>query len=141
MKNNRSTRSARPSAKNIHISQGGKDLTAQAGLISVVKIFRNYMKRKACYSCMTFKFLLTTTKPREISAPCVAKSIHSKRSIVNAILYVLKTACQWSMLGHDLPPWQSVCDHDRRWKKRWTVERTFAFWLMPKMDRNISFYS
>ncbi len=39
MKNNRSTRSARPSAKNIHISQGGRDLTAQAGLIPVVKFF------------------------------------------------------------------------------------------------------
>ena len=71
----------------------------------------------------------------------VPKSFHSKRSIVNAILYVLKTACQWRMLGHDLPPWQSVYDHYRRWKKRWTVERTFAFWLMPKMDCNIFFYS
>ena len=73
------------------------------------------------------------------SAPCVAKSIHSKHSIVNAILYVLKTGCQWRMLAHDLPPWKSLDDHYRRWKKRWIVERTFAFWLMPKMDRNISF--
>ncbi len=39
MKNKGSTRSARTSAKNIHISQGGRELTAQAGLIPVVKFF------------------------------------------------------------------------------------------------------
>ena len=39
MKNKHSTRSARTTAKNIHISQGGRDLTAQAGLIPVVKFF------------------------------------------------------------------------------------------------------
>ena len=38
MKNKHSTRSARTTAKNIHISQGGRDLTAQAGLIPVVKL-------------------------------------------------------------------------------------------------------
>ena len=70
-----------------------------------------------------------------VPPPAWPKSIHSKRSIVNAILYVVKTGCQWSMLAYDLPPWQSVCDHYRRWKKRRIVERTFAFWLMPKMDR------
>ena len=39
MKNKGNTRSARTKAKNIHISQGGRDLTAQAGLIPVVKFF------------------------------------------------------------------------------------------------------
>ncbi len=39
MKNKRSARSARTTAKNIHISQGGRDLSAQAGLIPVVKFF------------------------------------------------------------------------------------------------------
>ena len=39
MKNKRSTRSARTTAKNIHISQGGRDLSAQAGLIPFVKFF------------------------------------------------------------------------------------------------------
>ncbi len=37
MKNKGSARSARTKAKKIHISQGGRDLTAQAGLIPVVK--------------------------------------------------------------------------------------------------------
>ena len=39
MKNKGSARSARTKAKNIHISQGGRDLTAQAGLIPVVEFF------------------------------------------------------------------------------------------------------
>ncbi len=39
MKKKGSTRSARTKAKNNHISQGGRDLSAQAGLIPVVKFF------------------------------------------------------------------------------------------------------
>ncbi len=40
MKNKRSARSASTTAKNFHISQGGRDLSAQAGLIPVVKFLR-----------------------------------------------------------------------------------------------------
>jgi transposase len=40
------------------------------------------------------------------------------REITNAILYILKTGCQWRQLPHDLPPWQTVYDHFRRWQKR-----------------------
>jgi len=40
------------------------------------------------------------------------------REITNAILYVLKTGCQWRQLPHDLPPWKTVYYHFRRWQKR-----------------------
>jgi putative transposase len=40
------------------------------------------------------------------------------REITNAILYVLKTGCQWRNLPHDLPPWKTVYYHFRRWEKR-----------------------
>ncbi len=30
------------------------------------------------------------------------------RVIINAILYVVTTGCQWRMLPKDFPPWQSV---------------------------------
>jgi putative transposase len=43
--------------------------------------------------------------------------------IVNALLYVLKSGCQWEMIPHDFPPWESVYDHYRRWKKDGTLER------------------
>ena len=39
------------------------------------------------------------------SDPRGAKSIHSKHTIVNAVLYVVKSGCQWRMLPHDFPPW------------------------------------
>jgi transposase len=45
------------------------------------------------------------------------------REIVNALLYVLKNGCTWRALPHDFPPWESVYDHFRRWKKDGTLER------------------
>ena len=33
---------------------------------------------------------------------------HSRREIVNAILYVVRGGNQWRALPHDLPPWQTA---------------------------------
>jgi len=44
------------------------------------------------------------------------KGIHSKREMLNAIFYLLRTGCQWRQLPHDLPPWKSVYTQFRRWK-------------------------
>ncbi len=35
--------------------------------------------------------------------------------IVNAILYVNRTGCQWRMLPKDLPPWGTVCFYYWQW--------------------------
>ena len=35
--------------------------------------------------------------------------------IVNAILYVTRTGCQWRMLPRDFPPWQTVYGYFWRW--------------------------
>ena len=43
--------------------------------------------------------------------------------IVNAILYVVRTGCQWRMMPKDLPPWQTVYGYFRRWKKQGLWER------------------
>lgn len=32
----------------------------------------------------------------------------SRREILNAILYVLKTGCPWQLLPHDFPPYSTV---------------------------------
>jgi putative transposase len=42
--------------------------------------------------------------------------------IVNAILYVTRTGCQWRMMPKDLPPWQTVYGYFRRW----TLHRLWA---------------
>ena len=33
---------------------------------------------------------------------------HSRREMLNALLYIARTGCQWRMLPHDLPPWEAV---------------------------------
>ncbi len=48
---------------------------------------------------------------------------HPRREIVNAIFYLLRTGCAWRMLPHDLPPWQTVYRHFRRWSADGTVDR------------------
>ena len=46
------------------------------------------------------------------------KSIHDKRDIVNAILYLNKSGIQWRMLPKEYPNWKTVYDHYRRWNQR-----------------------
>jgi putative transposase len=43
------------------------------------------------------------------------KRRYSLREIVNGILYVVKTGCQWRMLPHDFPKWQLVYYYYRKW--------------------------
>ena len=38
------------------------------------------------------------------------------RSIINAMFYIVKSGCQWRMLPHQMPPWQTVYSHFRKWK-------------------------
>ena len=40
-----------------------------------------------------------------------------RRAIVNAILYVNRTGCQWRALPHDFPKWKSVYTVFWRWRK------------------------
>jgi putative transposase len=42
---------------------------------------------------------------------------HPRREIVNAILYVLRTGCQWRALPHDLPPWGTVHYYYRTFRR------------------------
>lgn len=47
---------------------------------------------------------------------------YTLREILNAILYILRAGCAWRMLPHDLPPWQTVYYHFRKWRKDGTWE-------------------
>ncbi len=48
---------------------------------------------------------------------------HARHEIINAIFYMLRTGCAWRHLPHDLPPWQTVYWHFRRWHDDGTVDR------------------
>ena len=43
--------------------------------------------------------------------------------IVNALLYVARTGCQWRALPHDFPPWTIVYWYFRCWKRDGTLNR------------------
>ncbi len=49
---------------------------------------------------------------------------HSKKSIVNAILYIVKGGVQWRLLPKDFPPWKTVYDHFSKWNKRGVWEKS-----------------
>ena len=46
------------------------------------------------------------TKPRKIDL----------YNVFNAVLYVLKTGCQWRSLPHDYPKWSTVYSYFKVWK-------------------------
>jgi len=57
------------------------------------------------------KFLDTTRKRK-----------YELREIVNAILYLVKTGCQWRMLPKDFPSWSLVYYYFCKWNKDGTIE-------------------
>jgi len=48
---------------------------------------------------------------------------HSRRQMVDAICYVLRSGCPWRMLPKDFPPWQAVYAQFRRWSDIELFER------------------
>lgn len=55
-------------------------------------------------------------RPRETDA----------REIVNAIFYVLKSGCDWRMLPHDFPVWQTVYEYFGNWRDDGTWKKIHA---------------
>ena len=68
--------------------------------------------------------------------PAGNKRKYEKRELVNAVLYLVKTGCQWRNLPTDFPKWKAVsmfyyrAQKNGKWDKvqpiRWIVERTFC---------------
>lgn len=48
---------------------------------------------------------------------------YALREIVNAILYLVKTGCQWRMLPADFPGWKIVYYYFSTWKKALIIEQ------------------
>jgi putative transposase len=46
-----------------------------------------------------------------------------RREVVNAILYSLRSGCQWRMLPTDFPPHQTVYHYFRTWRRAGVWER------------------
>lgn len=51
---------------------------------------------------------------------------HSRREMLNALLYLTRTGCQWRLLPHDFPPWAAVYAFFRRLVERGVFEQINA---------------
>ena len=60
------------------------------------------------------KLLVKASLPQSMTLP----RKHGLFDILNAILYITKTGCQWDMLPNDYPPWKAVYHHFRSWSDR-----------------------
>ena len=45
------------------------------------------------------------------------------RRVVDAVLYVVKTGCQWRQMPANFPPWQTVYQQFRAWRQSRVWER------------------
>jgi putative transposase len=45
------------------------------------------------------------------------------REVLNAILYVDRTGCQWRALPQEFPPWSTVWSYFRKWRTDGTCKR------------------
>jgi putative transposase len=54
-----------------------------------------------------------TGRPRE----------HSRREILKAIFYIVRSGCAWRLLPHDPPPWKTVYTYFRQWRVDGTWQR------------------
>ncbi|WP_288160103.1 transposase [Bacteroides acidifaciens] len=59
----------------------------------------------------------------KIINPQERKRKHSLRNIMNAILYLLKTGCQWRMIPRNFAPRESVYYYFSKWSNEGIIER------------------
>ena len=50
------------------------------------------------------------------------KRKHSLREVINALMHITKTGCQWRILPHEFAPWQTVYFYFRKWKSEGVFE-------------------
>lgn len=68
-----------------------------------------------------------------------AYHVHTRREIVNAILYVLRSGCSWRMLPHEFPAWGTVYHYFRQWQRDgvWDqILHTLRMQVRQKQGRN-----
>jgi transposase len=61
-----------------------------------------------------------------VEAKTGRKASVSRRQVVNAILYVARTGCQWRNLPNDLPNWSTVYSCYHRWAWNGTLDKIHA---------------
>lgn len=55
--------------------------------------------------------------------PAGRKRVYDRKDIVDAVLYISRTGCQWRSLPHDFPPWKTVAYDFYTWRDAGVWER------------------
>ncbi len=88
------------------------------------KISQVVRSKRLAYASDLSDFEWTQIEPRLRQAPGPGrKRTVNLREIMNAILYLNRTGCQWRMLPHDFPSWQHVAYYFYKWLNDGTIER------------------
>ena len=66
--------------------------------------------------------LVVPLLPEPPPGPAGRPPKHSKREIVNAILYQVRAGGSWRMLPKDFPPWETVYGYFARWRDDGTLD-------------------
>jgi putative transposase len=64
-----------------------------------------------------------------------------RRTLVNAIFYVVRAGCAWRLLPRDFGPWQTVYGYFRQWSQDWTwtfIHDTLRDWLRYTEGRHVA---
>lgn len=64
-----------------------------------------------------------------------------RRTLLNAIYYVVRSGCAWRLLPRDFGPWQTVYGYFRRWSQDWTwtfIHDTLRDWLRKTEGRKVA---
>lgn len=78
--------------------------------------------------------LICSLLPQAKSGPGKkGRPAYDRRTVMNGILYVNKTGCQWRMLPKDFGNWNTVYGYFRRWSKDKTWKRIMN--RLRKMER------
>jgi len=64
------------------------------------------------------------------------QAVHSKRLLMDAVLYLTKTGCQWRQLPKDFPPWPTVESFFRRAKEKGIWEKILKTLVKQERKRH-----
>ena len=64
-----------------------------------------------------------------------------RRSLINAMFYIVRSGCAWRLLPGDFPRWQTVYGYFRRWNQDWTwtfIHDAARDWLRKTEGRAVA---
>lgn len=114
---------------NVYVSfSGGKDSTVLLELVFIRWMCYNSSMKEARAERKPYPTDLTDDQWREIEPlySGMRNRKWSKRELTNAVLYIVKTGCQWRQLPHDFPPYQTVYSFFSRGAKSGLWEKILA---------------